>query len=357
MAETEPALAPRPNALTTFPTAFDDEPEPGLLPTFLSRVKSTFVSSSSVASSSSRTSDKGKDVRPPVIKVEPEGKTEAQAIAEAARTRSHTRQTSVDGLRPPLHHSASSSISSTPSSSSKRLAPPGEWKPSNATTAQVTVSPITSVTTTVQASQNVSPPIQRRPSVSSPRSKAHFGLQAAIAQRAVGPHVRPASAMGHAGVRLRRSSIATLPDSPSSVSLSNMIAANTELSHISNVPGFALGNDDTRSVRSLGFVKKSNSVSRLIRRMRGEGLSKHYWMADEHCKECYDCKSVSVLLAPLTLGLYRMAAQAPLSNLRSDLLQPLCIQHHRCKALWTGRRCTCVQLVPQDHGGVQGRRR
>jgi 1-phosphatidylinositol-3-phosphate 5-kinase len=73
-----------------------------------------------------------------------------------------------------------------------------------------------------------------------------------------------------------------------------MIAANAELSqNASYVPGFPLGQDDTRSVRSLGFVKKSNSVSRLIRRMRGEGLSKHYWMADEHCKECYDCKSVS----------------------------------------------------------------
>lgn len=84
-----------------------------------------------------------------------------------------------------------------------------------------------------------------------------------------------------------------MPDSPSSISLSAMIAANAELSqNASYVPGFPLPQDDTRSVRSLGFVRKSDSVSRLIRRMRGEGLSKHYWMADEHCKECYDCKSV-----------------------------------------------------------------
>jgi len=73
-----------------------------------------------------------------------------------------------------------------------------------------------------------------------------------------------------------------------------MIAANAELSqNASYVPGFPLPADDVRSVRSFALVRKSNSVSRLIRRMRGEGLSKHYWMADEHCKECYDCKSVS----------------------------------------------------------------
>jgi 1-phosphatidylinositol-3-phosphate 5-kinase len=34
------------------------------------------------------------------------------------------------------------------------------------------------------------------------------------------------------------------------------------------------------------------SVTKIIRRLRGEGLSKTYWMADENCKECYDCKSV-----------------------------------------------------------------
>lgn len=46
-------------------------------------------------------------------------------------------------------------------------------------------------------------------------------------------------------------------------------------------------------MRSVAIGKKGNkSVSRIIRRLRGEGLSKHYWMADEHCKECYDCKSV-----------------------------------------------------------------
>ena len=192
------------------------------------------------------------------------------------------------------------------SGTSRRLAPPGIWKPSGAAPATVTVSPVTSVTTTVQGSKigEMGSPvhIRRERKISSPSngtrppSRAHFGLQAAIAQRSNHALPRGIDALGAAGARLRRSSIATLPDSPSSISLSAMIAANAELSqNISSVPGFALAQDDTRSVRSLAFVKKTNSVSRLIRRMRGEGLSKHYWMADEHCKECYDCKSVSLL--------------------------------------------------------------
>lgn len=76
-----------------------------------------------------------------------------------------------------------------------------------------------------------------------------------------------------------------------------MISANAELSqnNYSFVPGFQLPADDTRSVRSLGFTKRPGSVSKIIRRMRGEGLSKHYWMADENCRECYDCKSVGII--------------------------------------------------------------
>ncbi|KAI5998021.1 hypothetical protein EDD15DRAFT_2243092 [Pisolithus albus] len=42
--------------------------------------------------------------------------------------------------------------------------------------------------------------------------------------------------------------------------------------------------DDARS--------RSASVSKVIRRIRGEGLSRDYWMDDENAKECYDCKTV-----------------------------------------------------------------
>ncbi|KAJ1301507.1 hypothetical protein OPQ81_008761 [Rhizoctonia solani] len=58
-----------------------------------------------------------------------------------------------------------------------------------------------------------------------------------------------------------------------------------------SIPGFAIP-DDARSVRTVASTKRGASVSKVIRRLRGEGLSQDYWMDDKHCKECYDCKSV-----------------------------------------------------------------
>ncbi|KZT55422.1 hypothetical protein CALCODRAFT_353571 [Calocera cornea HHB12733] len=62
-----------------------------------------------------------------------------------------------------------------------------------------------------------------------------------------------------------------------------------------SIPGFPLA-DDARTVASVATngagLRRTESVSKVIRRIRGEGLSKTYWMEDEHCKECYDCKSV-----------------------------------------------------------------
>ncbi|EPQ60145.1 hypothetical protein GLOTRDRAFT_134891 [Gloeophyllum trabeum ATCC 11539] len=57
------------------------------------------------------------------------------------------------------------------------------------------------------------------------------------------------------------------------------------------IPGFPI-QDDARSIRTTMSVRRSDSVSKVMRRIRGEGLSKDYWMDDENCKECYDCKSV-----------------------------------------------------------------
>ncbi|KAK7058615.1 Mitochondrial distribution and morphology protein 12 [Paramarasmius palmivorus] len=58
------------------------------------------------------------------------------------------------------------------------------------------------------------------------------------------------------------------------------------------IPGFPI-QDDARSIKtSTGSLHRSGSVSKVMRRIRGEGLSRDYWMDDENCKECYDCKSV-----------------------------------------------------------------
>ena len=77
------------------------------------------------------------------------------------------------------------------------------------------------------------------------------------------------------------------------------------------IPGFPIA-DDARSIKTSTSVgPKSASVSKVIRRLRGEGknrmadliqgnrddllvlgLSREYWMDDESCKDCYNCKGV-----------------------------------------------------------------
>ncbi|KAF9451376.1 hypothetical protein P691DRAFT_724173 [Macrolepiota fuliginosa MF-IS2] len=58
-----------------------------------------------------------------------------------------------------------------------------------------------------------------------------------------------------------------------------------------SIPGFPI-QDDARSIRTTTSLHRSGSVSKVMRRIRGEGLSRDYWMDDENCRECYDCKSV-----------------------------------------------------------------
>lgn len=75
-----------------------------------------------------------------------------------------------------------------------------------------------------------------------------------------------------------------------------------------SIPGFPIP-DDARSIKTTGSLHRSGSVSKVIRRIRGEGayitvshgyytltgytgLSRDYWMDDENAKECYDCKSI-----------------------------------------------------------------
>ncbi|KJE03355.1 1-phosphatidylinositol-3-phosphate 5-kinase [Cryptococcus gattii NT-10] len=373
----EPSIPPS-SHLTTFPNPFQDEPEQGILPAFLSKVKQTFTSgiSQSPTQNSHAISD-----RPP-LSVEDEnrsshdrdsnpvapsresGQTEAQAIAEAVMR--NRIQTAVPGplpnsaaeqqqrmhgqstgsmsavvttpaealsltqatahpsnssihishgqtLNPPLsavnafgssesHSPIPPSVASSqlPTSGQKRPVAPGgpQWRPSGVAPAQVTVSPVTTTVQTASKGPISSParPIPFSNTKASHRSNANLQTSMPSSSRAPTPlshhtHTNPLSMSQNK--RLRRSSIATLPDSPSSLSISGMIAANAELTQRNSyVPGFPLAQDDIRSVRSMGAVKRLNSVSRIIKRMKGDGLSKQYWMADEHCKECYDCKSV-----------------------------------------------------------------
>ena len=337
-----PSLRAQPAAtLTHFPHIFEEEPEPGLLPSFLSKVKSTFAAATPIVYPPAPKVDKGSGASTPsllpaqaTLTVGP-AKTEAQALAEAVRgrdaksqpasvastdtlsvppaapsidagssTRSlHSGAGSAPGrpgsqagsLMPPpsmTHSFASSGAPSVASSgrSAHSSQPPRErlWRPSGVAPAQVVLTPASRVTTVVQATGTVIPPEAARTPPNIHRSRMNPAFHSIHSRRT------SFSSLNHTNARGRRSSIATIPDSPTSVSLSALIAANSELNqNPTYVPGFPLSQDDTRSVYSVGFMKKSNSVTRIIRRMRGEGLSKHYWMADEHCKECYECKSVS----------------------------------------------------------------
>lgn len=377
----EPSIPPS-SHLTTFPNPFQDEPEQGILPAFLSKVKQTFTSgiSQSPAQNSHAISDRprlsiedenrfshDRDSNP-VAPTRESGQTEAQAIAEAVmrnriqtaapgalpnsaaeqQQRMHGQSTgSISAfvttpaealsLTQPTAHPSNSSIHishfQTPNpplsavnafgsseshspippsvassqlsiSGQKRPAAPGgpQWRPSGVAPAQVTVSPVTTTVQTASKEPISSParPIPFSNTKASHRSNVNLQTSMPSSSRAPTPlshysHTNPLSMSQNK--RLRRSSIATLSDSPSSLSISGMIAANAELTQRNSyVPGFPLAQDDIRSVRSMGAVKRLNSVSRIIKRMKGDGLSKQYWMADEHCKECYDCKSVSLLI-------------------------------------------------------------
>lgn len=377
----EPSI-PLSSHLTTFPNPFQDEPEQGILPAFLSKVKQTFTSgiSQSPTQNSHAISDRppfsvedenrfshDRDSNP-VAPSRESGQTEAQAIAEAvmrnriqtavpgplpnsaaeqqqrmhgqstgsmsavvttpAETLSLTQATAHPSnssihishgqtLNPPLsavnafgssesHSPIPPSVASSqfPTSGQKRPVAPGgpQWRPSGVAPAQVTVSPVTTTVQTASKEPISSParPIPFSNTKASHRSNVNLQTSMPSSSRAPTPlshhtHTNPLSMSQNK--RLRRSSIATLPDSPSSLSISGMIAANAELAQRNSyVPGFPLAQDDIRSVRSMGAVKRLNSVSRIIKRMKGDGLSKQYWMADEHCKECYDCKSVSLLI-------------------------------------------------------------
>ncbi|CAG8470457.1 8558_t:CDS:10 [Ambispora gerdemannii] len=53
---------------------------------------------------------------------------------------------------------------------------------------------------------------------------------------------------------------------------------------------------DTKSIRSsvigpVSSVGNTNSLKKVIRRLRGEGLNQIYWMSDDICQECYDCQA------------------------------------------------------------------
>ncbi|CAG8545834.1 16742_t:CDS:2 [Acaulospora morrowiae] len=70
---------------------------------------------------------------------------------------------------------------------------------------------------------------------------------------------------------------------------SSVIASNNDI----NRNGSVINKDtsDTLSIRSVQTTSSVSNgyISKVIRRLRGEGVNKDYWMADDACKECYGC--------------------------------------------------------------------
>jgi 1-phosphatidylinositol-3-phosphate 5-kinase len=53
---------------------------------------------------------------------------------------------------------------------------------------------------------------------------------------------------------------------------------------------------DTQSIATNFSISNSNSLSRMLARLRGHRNDKEFWMSDEQCKECYKCRKPFTLL-------------------------------------------------------------
>lgn len=53
---------------------------------------------------------------------------------------------------------------------------------------------------------------------------------------------------------------------------------------------------DTQSVATNFSISNSNSLSKILARLRGQKSDKEFWMPDEQCKECYKCRKPFTLL-------------------------------------------------------------
>lgn len=115
------------------------------------------------------------------------------------------------------------------------------------------------------------------------------------------------------------------------------------------IPGFPI-QDDARSIRTTASLNRSASVSKVIRRIRGEGrytdplltasntvagLSRDYWMEDSNARECYDCKSVFTTWRRKhhcrICGVYPnfQIQTCRSSKCRPNILLALCIEYHQ----------------------------
>ncbi|CAG8602955.1 4921_t:CDS:2 [Paraglomus brasilianum] len=89
----------------------------------------------------------------------------------------------------------------------------------------------------------------------------------------------------------------SVQDASPNVSLSDDVTVSSDSAKFDNPTvqvTMAKEKEDAAATKSAPITtpESSNSVSdsKVIRRLRGEGITKDYWMADDTCKECYICK-------------------------------------------------------------------
>lgn len=134
---------------------------------------------------------------------------------------------------------------------------------------------------------------------------------------------------------------------------------------------------DARSIRSFSSGhQKGNSLTKVIRRLRGEGVNKDYWMADENAKECFGCSASFFMFRrkhhcricgkrPLWLWIRadkgHLSVQIPQSTdelpnmliIRPYFLLNVRGQDYTRSQAWIRGQLKSVQLLPGHHAAVR----
>ena len=241
--------------LTTFPAVFKDEDEPSVnqvISSLFSKVKSRF---STIPSSDSlglapdpsltERADKVDDKRARFLAA-PDASSQLRQLASKNATES-----SLAMLQSIAGPTGPSTLKSRTNSADSQIQPQESRERSfnngvrPSFNLSVPAPPVVSVTAATRIRHRESPTAQDNPK---------------------NRHIRTSSITSV--TRPRRGSISSLAISPST---SNLSAFAVEQLDYTNVPGFPIM-DDARSLRTVASGKGNDSVSKIIRRLRGEGL-------------------------------------------------------------------------------------
>jgi hypothetical protein len=116
---------------------------------------------------------------------------------------------------------------------------------------------------------------------------------------------------------------------------------------------------DTQSIATTFSISNTNSLGKILARLRGQKSNKEFWMPDEQCKECYKCRKQFTVFRRKhhcrfcgkslhKRRLYFELTLKPLCNkidCRSDLLRKMCLPYHSRQVLQSKSPRTDMQLL------------